>query len=212
MSKREYTYGEEIANYITHFIGSGLSIAGLTLLIIRAVNKGNISHIISFTIFGVALILSYALSGSYHIVSSKKVVAKKVMKILDHAAIYVLIAGTYTPFLITVIKGKEAWILFYIQWVLVLVGIFFETKITGKYTYLTTGVYLAMGWMIISVFTKLKIGLNPVAFKLLVSGGIVYTLGTIFYVMKKVPYTHMIWHLFVIGGGVLHFLSVYLSI
>ena len=211
MSKRDYTYGEEIANFITHYIGAGLSIAAFILLVVQAATKGGLVHIISFTIFGVSLIFSYAMSGTYHIVP-KGTTAKRVMKILDHSAIYVLIAGSYTPYLLTILKGNEAWILFAIQWALVVIGVLMEVKISGKYMYLTTGVYLAMGWMVVSVFTKLQQSLNPTSLWLLIAGGLAYTIGTIFYIMKKVRYMHMIWHLFVLAGSALIFLSVYLSV
>ncbi|HAN10605.1 MAG TPA: hemolysin D [Clostridiales bacterium] len=211
MSKRDYTYGEEIANFITHYVGAGLAVAALVLLVVQAVTKGGTLHIISFTIFGIALIFSYATSGTYHIVP-KDTTAKKVMKILDHSAIYVLIAGSYTPYLLTVLNGDEAWILFAIQWILVVIGVLMEIKISGKYMYLTTGVYLAMGWMVVSVFAKLQETLNPTSLWLLIAGGIAYTIGTIFYVMKNVKYMHMIWHLFVLAGSILIFLSVYLSV
>lgn len=207
---REYTYGEEIGNYVTHFIGAGLSVAALVLLVVHAVKNGETVHVVSYSIFGSALILSYALSGAYHLVPVGK--AKGVMKILDHAAIYVLIAGSYTPYLLTIIEGKQAWILFAIQWVIVILGILLEVRISGKYKYLTTLGYLAMGWMVVSVFPALKAGLNTVSFNLLLAGGITYSVGTIFYLMKKVPYTHMVWHLFVLGGGILTFLSVYFSL
>ncbi len=211
--KRDYTYGEEIANFVTHYVGAGLAIAALVLLVVQACTRPNagIEHIVSYSIFGASLVFSYAMSGTYHIVP-KGGHAKRVMKILDHSAIYVLIAGSYTPYLLTILKGDIAWILFSIQWLLVVIGIIMEVKISGKYMWLTTGVYLAMGWMIVAVFEELQQSLNPTSLWLLIAGGLAYTIGTIFYVMKNVKYMHMVWHLFVIAGSVLTFLSVYMSI
>lgn len=205
--KRDYTYGEEIANFVSHYVGAGLAIAALVLLIVQAAGKGTAMHVISYTIFGVSLIFSYAMSGTYHIVPKDKT-AKKVMKILDHSAIYVLIAGSYTPYLLTVLDGNERWTLFAIQWILVVIGVIVEVKISGKYMWITTAVYLAMGWMIVSVFDKLSVDLSPLSLWLLISGGIAYTIGAIFYVMKNVKYMHMVFHLFVLAGSILMFLSV----
>lgn len=211
MAEKSYSKGEDIANSITHFLGAGLSIAAIVLLAYRAAKYGSTKHMIGFVIFGVSLLLLYTMSAVYHMIP-EGTKARKVFKILDHSAIYVLISGSYTPYLLTIIQGAAAWIIFAVQWGLTTMGIIFKIKFAGRFKLLSTIIYLVMGWMIVLVFKNLKMNLSPMALNLLIASGITYSIGTIFYMMKKVKYTHAIWHLFVLGGSVLNFLSVFYSV
>lgn len=209
--EKNYCKGEEIANSITHFLGAGLSIAAIAILVFRATKLGGVKHVIGFVVFGISLLLLYSMSAIYHMLpyNSK---SRRIFKVLDHSAIYVLISGSYTPYLLTVIQGVSAWIIFGIQWGLTTLGILFKIKFAGRFKLLSTIIYLIMGWMIVVVFKNLKTNLSPLALQLLVASGITYSVGTIFYMMKNVKYTHAIWHLFVLGGSILNFLSVFYSV
>jgi hemolysin III len=207
----KYSKGEDLANSITHFLGAGLSIAAIAILAYRATKLGNAKHVVSFVIFGVSLLLLYTMSAVYHLLPQDSK-ARKVFKILDHSAIYVLISGSYTPYLLTIIQGISAWVIFGIQWGLTTAGILFKIKFAGRFKLFSTIIYLIMGWMIVFVFKNLKTNLPPLPLNLLIASGITYSVGTIFYMMKKVPYTHAIWHLFVMGGSILNFLSVFYSV
>ncbi len=208
---KNYNRGEELANIITHLLGVGLAIAGIAMLAVRATTYGDYKHVISFTVFSVSTLLLYIMSSVYHMLP-QGTKARKIFKILDHSAIYVLISGSYTPYLLTIITGATSWILFVIQWTLTTIGILFKVKFAGKLKLLSTLIYLFMGWMVVFAFDSLKTNLNPLALNLLVAAGITYSAGTIFYMMKKIKYTHAIWHLFVMGGSVLMFLSVFYSV
>jgi len=207
---KNYSHHEEYMNSISHYLGAGMAVVGLAFLIMKAIRLGDINHIVSFSIFGSALILLYTMSGTYHLLYPGR--AKDIFKILDHSAIYVLISGSYTPYLLTVVEGRSAIILLVIQWGLTLAGIIFKLKFTGRFTLVSTLIYLFMGWMVMFIFKNLKMNLDPLSLKLLIASGITYTVGAIFYLMKNVRYTHVVWHLFVVGGSVLSYLSIYYSL
>lgn len=207
---KKYSHMEEYLNSISHYLGAGMAVIGLAFLIMRAVRLGDINHIVSFTIFGSALILLYTMSGTYHLLYPGR--TKDIFKILDHSAIYILISGSYTPYLLTVVEGRAAIILLVIQWGLTLAGIIFKLKFTGRFTLVSTLIYLFMGWMVMFIFKNLKMNLDPMSLKLLIASGITYTVGAVFYLMKNVRYTHVVWHLFVVGGSVLNYLSIYYSV
>lgn len=207
---KKYSHMEEYMNSISHYLGAGMAVVGLAFLLMRAVRLGDINHIISFTIFGSALILLYTMSGTYHLLYPGR--TKDIFKILDHSAIYILISGSYTPYLLTVVEGRSAIILLIIQWGLTLAGIIFKLKFTGRFTLVSTLIYLFMGWMVMFIFKNLKMNLDPLSLKLLIASGITYTVGAVFYLMKNVRYTHVVWHLFVVGGSVLNYLSIYYSV
>ncbi len=207
---KKYSHMEEYMNSISHYLGAGMAVVGLAFLIVRAVRLGDINHIISFSIFGSALILLYTMSGTYHLLYPGR--TKDIFKILDHSAIYILISGSYTPYLLTVVEGRSAIILLIIQWGLTLAGIIFKLKFTGRFTLVSTLIYLFMGWMVMFIFKNLKMNLDPLSLKLLIASGITYTVGAIFYLMKNIRYTHVVWHLFVVGGSVLNYLSIYYSV
>ena len=211
--KRRYSLGEEIANAITHGIGAGLSIAALVLLTIRAAKYApsdlRASYIVGYIIFGSSLIILYLFSTLYHALPLK---AKKVFGIFDHCSIYVLIAGTYTAYCLTVLHGAVGWTIFGIIWGLAVVGIVLYSIFGSKVRILSVITYIPMGWLIIFAARPLKAHLSNLSFKFLILGGIIYTVGCIFYAMKKIKWTHGIWHLFVMGGSIMHFFSLYFSL
>ncbi|MEI5907296.1 hemolysin III family protein [Bacillus spongiae] len=190
---------EEIANAITHGIGFLLSIPALVILIIFAVEKGTAWHVVSFTVFGVSMLLLYLFSTMLH--SFKPSPVKRLFAILDHSAIYVLIAGTYTPFVLVSIRGPLGWTIFGIVWGLALTGIVFKCYFIDRYNVISTLFYLLMGWLIIIAIKPIYLSLTGTGFALLLTGGISYSIGAIFYIWDKLPYNHAIWHLFVLAGS-----------
>ncbi|MFS0863276.1 hemolysin III family protein [Fredinandcohnia sp. 179-A 10B2 NHS] len=190
---------EEIANAITHGLGVLLSIPALVLLIVFAVKYGDAWHVVSFTIFGTTMFLLYLFSTLLHSITHPK--AKKVFAILDHSAIYLLIAGTYTPFVLITLRGWLGWTIFGIVWGLAIIGIVFKVFFVEKFMILSTVFYVLMGWLIIVGIKPIyeSIGFN--GFMLLLTGGILYTVGAVFYVWQKLPYNHAVWHGFVLAGS-----------
>lgn len=203
-----YTRKEEIANVITHGIGAILSIAALVLLIVFAEEKGDKWYVISYTIYGISLFMLYLESTLYHSITNMRV--KKLFRIFDHSSIYLLIAGTYTPFTLTVLRPTIGWLIFGIIWGLALVGIIMKVFWIGKFNVLSTMIYIGMGWIIVFAMKTLVQLLPTSGIVLLFAGGIIYTLGAVLYLFDKIPYNHAIWHLFVIGGSACHFLCILL--
>ena len=204
---RYYDEKEERLNVITHFIGLIISIIALVLLIINAARYGNIWHLTSFTIFGSSLILLYAASTLYHY--SKKPELRKKLNILDHAAIYVLIAGTYTPFALVVLHGTVGWIIFGVSWGLAFTGIIFKLFYTGRFDKISTIAYVLMGWIIIFAIKPLIENLPIEGVRWLAAGGIFYTVGALLYSMNRIRYNHAIFHIFVLLGSFSHFMAIY---
>lgn len=194
-----FSIKEEIANSITHGIGFLLSIPALVLLIVFAVQSGDPWRIVSFTIFGVTMILLYLFSTLLHSIQYPKV--KDFFEILDHSAIYLLIAGTYTPFVLIPLRGELGWTLFGIVWALAILGVVFKFFFVKKFVVLSTILYVIMGWLIVIGIKPLYEFLGTYGFGLLLTGGILYTVGSIFYVLQKIPYFHAIWHVFVLAGS-----------
>lgn len=203
-----YTKGEEIANAVTHGIGAGLSVAALVLLIVFAENRGDKWYVLSYTIYGVSLLLLYLGSTLYHSIANVK--AKKLFRIFDHASIYILIAGTYTPFTLTVLRPTVGWIIFSIVWILAVAGIIMKVLFIGKFNVLSTIIYIGMGWIIIFAMKYLMALLPVNGIILLFAGGIIYTAGAVLYLFDKVPYNHAVWHVFVMGGSLCHFFCILL--
>lgn len=198
---------EEWINSMTHYLGVILSLIGTGALLVHSIHIGNTGYIVGSMVFCFSLVLLYAMSGTYHILYNGK--AKNIFKILDHSAIYILISGSYTPYLLSVFQGNTKWTLFFIQWGMTLLGVVFKIFFAGRFKLLSTLIYLFMGWMIVFVFGDLKELVTPISLKLLIAGGISYSAGTIFYMMKNRRFTHGIWHLFVLAGSILNYLSVY---
>jgi len=202
-----YNATEEKLNVLTHAIGLILSIIALVLLIVHANNNGTARHIVSFSIFGASLILLYSASTFYHY--SQKPELRKKLNILDHAAIYVLIAGTYTPFTLITLKGTLGWTIFGITWGIALVGIFFKLFYTGRFDKISTAAYVAMGWIIIFAVKPLLENLHINGLYWILVGGIFYTVGAVLYSIPKIKYNHTIFHVFVLLGSFSHFMAVY---
>lgn len=204
--RRELTVGEEIANSITHAIGTLLSIAALVLLVVFAAIKGNAWHVVSFTIFGSSLVLLYLSSTLYHSFSKPKL--KNIFARFDHAAIFLLIAGTYTPYLLSNLRGVLGWTLFGIIWSLAIGGAVIRSIYVTRFRKLMVVIYVLMGWMfVVAIRTMLEI--TPAdSLLFLFIGGMSYTIGVIFYAWRNLPYGHGIWHLFVLGGSIMHFFAV----
>ncbi len=197
---------EELANAVTHGIGVILSIGGGAVLITLASVFAGAREIVSVVVFSIALLLLYTASTLYHITRREPV--KSRLKVLDHCAIFLLIAGTYTPFTIAAIRGGWGWSLFGVIWGLAVFGIVFKLFFTGRFHYLSTATYVGMGWLVIIAFAPLSQALTPLALGLLIAGGVFYTAGTLFYHLERIPYSHAIWHLFVLAGSICHFAAV----
>jgi len=205
-SLKTQTLGEEIANSITHGVGIGLSIAALVILVVLASRRGDAWRIVSFSIYGATLILLYFSSTLYHSFINPKI--KNIFRILDHSAIYLLIAGSYTPIILTFMRGVWGWTLFGIVWGIALGGITVTILLLDKLKVLLVLSYVAMGLIIVIAF-KPMIEMVPRGMVIwLFIGGACYILGIIFYLWKRLPYHHPIWHLFVLGGSISHFLGV----
>jgi hemolysin III len=202
----EYTPREEIANAISHGIGALLSIAALVLLIVYSVKYGDVWHVVSFSIFGSTLVLLYVFSTLLHSIQHR--IVKNVFEILDHAAIYLLIAGSYTPFLLVTIRGALGWTIFGIVWGFAILGIILKIFFVKRFIILSTICYILMGWLMIIAIKPLYLNLPFNGIVWLVVGGLLYTFGTIFYVWRRVPYHHAIWHTFVLAGSTAHFIAV----
>jgi len=201
-----FTLGEEIAHSITHGIGVGLSIAGLVILVVIAAKYGDVYQVVSFSVYGATLILLYLASTLYHSFQAPRV--KQIFKKMDHAAIYLLIAGTYTPFLLVGMRGPLGWTLFGIIWGLAVLGVSFKVLFIDRFQKLSVLAYVLMGWLCVVAFKQMAASIALNGMILLAAGGVVYTLGVIFYAMTKVRYSHAVWHLFVLGGSVCHYFAV----
>lgn len=206
----EYSVGEEVANAITHGLGALLSIVALVSLLWVALRRGDGWHVASAVVYGVSLFLLYMASTLYHAIQHRG--ARRVFKVIDHAGIYLLIAGTYTPFTLVTMREAGGWWLFAVVWVLALVGIAAEAWWVMRPKWVSALVYLGMGWLAAFAIGPLSANLAPGGIRLLVAGGLAYTVGTVFYVQKRVKFMHSIWHLWVLGGSVLHFLAVRLFV
>ncbi len=203
-----YTLGEEIVHGITHGIGAGLSIAGLTLLVVLAVLYGNVRQIVSFSVYGASLIILYLASTLYHSFQNPDV--KRVFRIIDHASVFLLIAGTYTPFLLLGVRGAWGWTLLVIIWGLAILGVAFKALFIHRFQKLSVLAYVLMGWLSIVMIKEMLANIPLGGLIWMAVGGVVYTVGVIFYAMKKVRYMHAIWHVFVLGGSICHYFAVLL--
>lgn len=201
-----YSKGEEIANSVTHGIGAALAVIGLTLLIILSVIYGDAWRVVGFSIYGASLIILYLASTLYHSVQYPK--AKRVLRTFDHTSIYVLIAGTYTPFLLIAVRGTLGWTLLAVVWLMAITGIIWKIFFLGRFEVMATIMYVLMGWMGVIAFRQMLVNIPPLGVTMLFAGGIVYTVGVVFYAWEKLPYNHAIWHLFVLGGSICHFVAI----
>lgn len=207
---RQLSVKEEIFNSVTHGIGTLLSIAALVILVILAVGKGDTWHIVSYSIYGSTLVLLYLSSTLYHSFTKEKI--KNLFARFDHAAIFLLIAGTYTPFLLTVLRGTLGWVLFGIIWGVALIGIIIRSIYLTRFRKLMVALYLAMGWLFVVAVGPMIKNLPILSVIFLFLGGIFYSVGVIFYVKRNLKYGHGIWHLFVLAGSIMHFFAVVYSL
>lgn len=207
---RTLSLGEEIFNSITHGIGTLLSIAALVLLVVVAATKGNAWHVVSFSIFGSTMVLLYLASTLYHSFSKEKI--KNLFARFDHAAIFLLIAGTYTPYVLTTLRGALGWTIFGIIWALAIAGVVIRSIYLTRFRKLMVGIYLAMGWMFVFAIVPMIKNLPTVSVVFLFIGGACYSIGVIFYAWRNLKYGHGIWHLFVLAGSIMHFFSVFYSL
>jgi hemolysin III len=203
------SFKEELWNSLTHGLGFLLSVAGLLTLVLLAYENGSAWQISSLAVFGASLTILYGASTLYHVVKPGKV--KQYLRIFDHAAIYVLIAGSYTPFALITLREHGGIPLFFVLWGITIVGIIFKVFFVGRFNVLSTILYLAMGWMAVFVYEPMLHTLPFNGLVLLVAGGLSYSLGTIFYLWDRLPFNHAIWHMFVLGGSICHFMAVYYS-
>ena len=206
IEKKPQSTGEEIANAITHGIGALLAIAALVVLVVLAAMRGTVWHVVSFSIFGTTLVLLYFASTLYHSLTFTR--ARGLFHKFDHISIYLLIAGTYTPFCLTALRGWIGWTVFGIVWTCAIIGAVIKAISIGSKVRLSTILYVMMGWVILIAIKPLYEAMSFSGFMFLIAGGISYTLGTIFFMRDQVKYNHSVWHLFVLGGSVLHFFSV----
>ena len=208
--KRKYTTGEEIFNSVSHGTGALLAIAGAVVLIVLCAVRSGAAEVVSASIYGFSLIILYTMSTLYHAITNEK--AKKFFRVMDYNTIFLLIAGTYTPFTLAIIKGALGWTMFGVIWGATVVGIVLSSVNLKKFKKVSTVCYTAMGWVIVFAIKPLIEKLPLVSLILLFAGGLCYTVGIIFFIMKEHKYMHSIWHLFVIAGSVLHYFSIFTAL
>ena len=208
MAERAQTLGEEIANSVSHGAGLAASIAALPLLVVAAARRHDPSQVVADAIFASTLVLLYGASTVYHALPRRWPRAKHVMRVVDHSAIYLLIAGTYTPFALGALHGPWGWTLLAVIWTLAVAGIALKAGLGFRYPRLSTAVYLLMGWLVVVAIHPLllAVGVNGLAW--LLAGGVCYTGGVLFYTRPRMRYAHLVWHLFVLGGSACHLVAV----
>lgn len=204
---KHYPPLEEKINVLSHAFGLLLSIVGLVLLIDRAVKFDGALSLVSFVIYGISLVVLYGASTCYHNTSAADLRAK--LRIVDHAAICVLIAGTYTPLTLVTLNGPIGWMIFTASWGLALAGIMLSLFFTGRFKILSTLIYVFMGWMIVFAFKPLMNSLDEIGLRWLIAGGFAYTMGAIIYAVKAIKFNHAIFHVFVLLGSFCHFMTIY---
>ena len=203
----DYSAREELANVLTHGLGALLSVAGLVALVAASARHGDAWQVTSTAIFGGTLVFSYLTSTAYHATRGAR--AKEILRKFDHAAIFLLIAGTYTPFVLVTLRGPWGWSLFGVVWGLAIAGVALKFWFAGRFRLVSTIIYLAMGWLVLIALKPLTAALPRDGLYWLIGGGVCYSLGTGFYLWKRLAYHHAIWHLFVLAGGVCHWMAVF---
>lgn len=200
------TFIEELANSITHGVGLALSVAGFVVLLALSITQGSAWHVVGCGVFGVTLVLAYLASTLYH--SLHRSSFKHVLQVLDHSAIYLLIAGTYTPFTLINLRGAWGWTLFGLVWTLALAGIAFKFLHGDRFKVLSTIGYVALGWIAVIAIKPLFAAVPFAGIVWLLAGGLSYTVGVVFFAWKRLPFSHAVWHLFVMGGSICHYFAV----
>lgn len=205
-----YSVSEEIANGITHGLGALLAAVGLAVLVVSAARRGTAVHVVCSLVFGLSLLNLYASSTLYHTI--RRPGAKRILRRFDHAAIFLLIAGTYTPFTLVTLRGPWGWSIFGVVWGLAVIGLFFEDALRRRWVGLSLGLYILMGWVAVAAIKPLVGSLHRGGVVLLFAGGLAYTFGTICYVSRRIPFHHAWWHLAVLAGSALHYFAVLLYV
>lgn len=205
-----YTPREELANVITHGCGAALSVAGLALLVSFAALRGDAWHVVSAAVFGTTLVLLYTASTLYH--AFRNADTKRLLRKFDHAGIFLLIAGTYTPFLLVSLRGPWGWSLFGVVWGLGLTGVGLKFWLAGRFRVMSTLIYLGMGWLVVLAARPMLEAVPPGGLWLLLAGGLSYTGGAVFYLWRRLPYHHAVWHVFVLAGSVCHWAAVFVYV
>jgi len=206
LPSRTQSVGEEIANAVSHGVGLLLAMVGALVLVVAAVQRGGVAEMLGASIFGATMVLVYLTSTLYHALPRNR--AKLVFRTLDHGAIFLLIAGTYTPFTLGPLRGTLGWTLLGLVWVLALAGVVFKAVGGVRYPKLSSCLYIAMGWLVIVVIEPLRLSVPVPGFLWLLAGGIAYTAGVAFFAPKRLRYSHFVWHLFVLAGSACHFAAV----
>jgi len=201
---------EETINAVTHGLGAVLSLGGLAVLVVMAALHGTAIHIVSCSIYGLTLFLLFLSSTLYHSFNNPRV--KHVLRIIDHASIYLLIAGSYTPLTLVTLHGGWGWSLFGVIWGLAAAGIIFQVFFIGRFRLVQTLVYIAMGWLVVIAGRPLVAHMAAPGLIMILAGGLCYTVGAVFYILKKLPYSHAVWHLFVLGGSICHYFAILLYV
>ncbi len=202
-----YTPAEEWANIITHLAGVILSIVALVMMVMIASTQGDAWQTVSVSIYGASLVVLYSVSTLYHTVTSIEL--KRLFRMFDHISIYLLIAGSYTPFTLVSLRGAWGWSMFGVIWGLAVFGIAFKVFTTGRWRIISSLIYIGMGWVVVIAFQPLMEAVPFDGILWLIAGGLAYTFGVVFYIYKRLPYHHAIWHCFVLAGSACHFWVVY---
>jgi hemolysin III len=206
LPERSQSLGEEIANAVSHGVAALLAVIAAAVLVMSAAQRGAMAEIVGASIFGATLVLAYLTSTLYHALPMNR--AKRVFRILDHGAIFLLIAGTYTPFMLGPLRGTWGWAILALVWSLAITGVVVKAVGGVRHPRLSTGLYIAMGWIVIVAIEPLRLNIPTPGFFWLLSGGLAYTAGVAFFALKRLRYSHMVWHLFVIAGSACHFAAV----
>jgi len=207
LHERPQSTGEEIANSVSHGVGLLLALAGFPVLVIATLRRGDLMEVVGATVFATTMVLLYSTSMLFHAFRQSR--AKRVFQVLDHSAIYLLIAGTYTPFTLGVLRGGWGWTLFGLVWSMAAVGILFKALGGIRYNTVSTFVYLAMGWLVVIAAHTVWTLVPAWGIFWLFAGGIAYSAGAVFFLAERIRYFHFVWHLFVIAGTACHFIAVY---
>ena len=207
MTAHVYPPREEQANRLTHGLGVVLSAIGLILLVTASVRCGDAWHVVSTAVFGASLVLLYLASMLYHTLEEEGM--KQLLRKFDHACIFLLIAGTYTPFLLVTLRGPWGWSLFGVVWGMAIIGVILKFRFAGRFQLASTLLYVGMGWLVLVAIKPLAAALPAGGLRLLFAGGACYTGGAAFYLWKRLPYQHAIWHLFVLAGSACHWAAVF---
>lgn len=207
VDSRYYTKREETLNVVTHAIGFLLSVVALVVLVFYASLNGDVWDIVSMAIYGSSLVILYFSSTVFHLIQDQK--TRNRLNVLDHASIFLLIAGSYTPFVLVTLRGPWGWSIFGVVWGVAIAGIILKIFFTGRFNLLSTLLYLAMGWVIIIAIKPLYEALPFAGLMWLFGGGLFYSFGSIFFLINKIPYNHAIFHVFVLAGSICHFIAVF---